>query len=525
MHWSIRRVVGWLRLCGVLLVAAAGLPAHTQWLRAESDHVVVFSDSEEKVVRAFVQKLERFHALLEYRLAGQRPALIAKLTVYLVRSRDDLLTALPRVDRNIAGLYVPSANGVYAIAIADDAIKRDEDDTLLHEYTHHYSYQRLPQGDPTWITEGLAEYFATADVVGARITVGKPNRYREFALATNPMIDFGDVLTGSPWQGDAIYANMYYAQSWLLTHYLLQSDKRRASAQKTFAAIRRGESPVAAFQAHFGLDMVGLGKELDRYAKTKLPYSIIDIELPDPPINITPLPASADRLMLANIGFMLGFNDDQSLETLRAGLKRDPTDTFAVECAARAETQAGEPRYALELLAPLLANANASPEQHYLAGVAKLAVAAKVLKEPNADITEAKAARLAAANHFAVAIRGDETDYRALYKYWQIRALNGETLDGPLQDVLQRAYDLAPQVREIAFSTGLMLLGVHRTASARAIFIQLAGDPHNQKLRATARRLLDYIDALPAGRAPTAPEIAAALEEPKAPTAPGAPSN
>ena len=162
---------------------------------------------------------------------------------------------------------------------------------------------------------------------------------------------------------------------------------------------------------------------------------------------------------------------------------------------------------------------NASSEQYYLAGRAQLALATHLLESPGGDGKGANDAYVAAANNFAHAIQGNETDYRALYRYWQIRTRNGEAPDRNLQEVLVRAYYLAPQVLEIAMSTGVMLLGVNRGAEARVILNAIAGNPHGAKVSARAQRLLALIDAAPHGRAPTATEILLALAEPAAPTA------
>ena len=131
MTWNIAGARRRMAACGLLLVAMLGTNAQAQWLRAESQNVVVYSDSDERRVRAFVQKLERFHALLALRMPGRTPDVVAPLTVYLVRNRRDLLRAVPRARPNLVGLYVSTAAGVRAIAVAEHADRRDDDNVLL----------------------------------------------------------------------------------------------------------------------------------------------------------------------------------------------------------------------------------------------------------------------------------------------------------------------------------------------------------------------------------------------------------
>jgi hypothetical protein len=504
-----------LAICGLLLVAMLGSSAQAQWLRAESQNVVVYSDSDEKRVRAFVQKLERFHALLALRMPGRTPDVVAPLTVYLVRNRRDFIRAVPGASPTLQGFYTSSASGVRAIAIAEHADRREGDDVLLHEYTHHFMAMRYPQGGPIWITEGFAEYFGTADVEGRRITVGEPSRARalELTFYYDSWIDFEEILNGAAWERNGAARSLAYAQSWLLTHYLLASNERWAAAQMVFAASRNGESVVKAFQQHLGLDMRALRNELRVYAGRQIRFSVLDVEFPEVPVSITPLSEAAERIMLPNIAIELGAQDGDTLARVREAFARHPTDPFAVECAARAEAAAGDPQRALDLLAPLLAGTDARAEHHYLAGMAQLSLAARALKAPDAITADANAARVAAANHFAGAIQADDTDYRSLYRYWQIRIGNGDAPDMRLQDVLVQAYNLAPQVQEIALSTGVMLLSVKRIVEARVVLNKLAGDPHGESASRTARRLVTVIDALPTGREPTNREIADAMAQ------------
>jgi hypothetical protein len=504
-----------LAICGLLLVAMLGTSAQAQWLRAESQNVVVYSDSDEKRVRAFVQKLERFHALLALRMPGRTPDVVAPLTVYLVRNRRDLMRAVPGAHHSLGGMYVPSASGVRAIAVAEHADRREDDDVLLKSYTRHFMSQRYPQGGPIWIIRGFSEYFGTADVEGQRITVGEPSRWRAYQLMADydNWIDFEEILNGSVWERDSDQVSLAYAQSWLLTHYLLASNERWAAAQEVFAALRNGESVVKAFEQHLGLDMRALRAELRLYAGRQIRFSVLDVEFPEVPVSITSLSEAADRVMLPNIAIELGARDGDTLARVREAFARHPTDPFAVECRARAEAAAGDPQRALDLLAPLLAGTDARAEHHYLAGMAQLSLAARALKAPDAITADANAARVAAANHFAGAIQADDTDYRSLYRYWQIRIGNGDAPDMRLQDVLVQAYNLAPQVQEIALSTGVMLLSVKRIVEARVVLNKLAGDPHGESASRTARRLVTVIDALPTGREPTNREIADAMAQ------------
>lgn len=509
MHRSMPSI-GW-RAAATLLACAALTcgSAQAQWLRAEGAHVVVYGNTDEDRVRTFARKLERFHMLLELMIPGPDLGDRPKLPVYLVRNGSDLQDALPSSPDDLAGLYVASVDGIQAIAIARHANAAEGDDTLLHEYTHHFMYERARGSYPTWFVEGFAEYYSTAEV-GDRITVGKPSRSQVDTLTYLPWIGFDEVLTGSPWGMSERNRSAFYAQSWLLTHYLLRDPARWTAAQGYFRALPERKPAVEAFQQSTGMDMDALKSALRRYGERGMQYSRLESAFPEPAITLTHMPASADQLMLPAIGILFGDHDDEALAALRAGPTRFPGDAFAIEFAARAELAAGNPQRAIELLTPLLGDA-AAPELCFVAGMANMALAASKAEAPGAKDDAGELDYVQAANLFVRTVRGDPMHYRALYRYWQIRARTGEAPDTRLQDVLVQAYNLAPQAQEIAINAGFMLLGVARTKEARGVLAALAGDPHGDKSGDVARRLVALLDTLPEGRTPTPDEINAAI--------------
>jgi len=162
------------------LVAGVGLPAsaRAEWLKAESRHFVVYSDGGESGLRAYVTMLEDFDGLLRLyhgRAAGAEEA-DRKLDVYLVRTSDQLRRVYPDAPKTVAGFYSASMADIFAVAIRkSDGLSED---TVLHEYVHHFMLQHYPGAYPAWLVEGYAEYFMTAEIEDRKILVGSPNGAR-----------------------------------------------------------------------------------------------------------------------------------------------------------------------------------------------------------------------------------------------------------------------------------------------------------------------------------------------------------
>ncbi len=142
---------------------------------------------------------------------------------------------------------------------------------LQHKYTHHFMYQYGNGAMPTWLVEGLAECFSTANVDGTQVRLGvaSPGRLRSLVLDTSSMnrirprrLPLETVLTASTGMLAGDDASAFYAQSLLLTHYLLRDPERKRQLAGYVRAIRAGADPLQAFPGAFGTDITTFGSAL-----------------------------------------------------------------------------------------------------------------------------------------------------------------------------------------------------------------------------------------------------------------------
>ena len=141
---------------------------------------------------------------------------------------------------------------------------------ILHEYAHYLNRQAGRIRYPRWYEEGNAEYLSHSRL---------SDRAFEYALAPEPYLVTLGFGTWMPLPGllgvtDAsslseIDGAMFYAQSWLLVHYLRsRPDADRQIGAQLANYVRnsaRGLAPVAAFEKAFGLDLEQLEEDLLRY--------------------------------------------------------------------------------------------------------------------------------------------------------------------------------------------------------------------------------------------------------------------
>ncbi len=461
----------------VLMTTAA--PARAEWRRAESDHFVVYGRSE-RSVREYASMLEDFDALLR-RLHG-RPkdeTILIKLPVYLVADIGQLRRVVPQARDNTAGIYIPAPTEVFAVAVRDGSGGENDqnrgDDTVMHEYVHHFMLRYYPSAYPAWLVEGYAEYYMTADLGSQRLVVGGYNKGRAYSLTAPGMtwVPMGDLLSKRPAELGKWETLSYYAEAWLLTHYILSDPERRKKLGPYLEAVRGGQKPPEAWRAVYGDDMDGLRKKLQAYMDHPLPAGALPRTTPvEAPMTVTALPPSADALLLEGQRLKLGVpkaDQPKVLEAVRTATARYPDDRFAKLIRAQAETQFGD-RAAGE--AALNALLTADPKDKD----ALVALGESRLMAAEADEAHRKEILGEAGKAFARAFKVDPDDPRVLHGYAEARRL--EPLNENMVNIRLRAMLLAPQVGHLRLDAGQVLVATKDYETARIVLRPLAGSPH-----------------------------------------------
>jgi hypothetical protein len=284
---------------GLAVLGRAGT-AHAEWQKAESAHFVVYSDGGESSLRDFTAKLEDFDALLRLfhgRAAGQDDG-ARKLDIYMVRSIDQLRRAFPDQER-AAGVYTAGINDIFAVAIRkSDGLAED---TVLHEYVHHFMLQHYPGAYPAWLVEGYAEYFMTADIEDKKILVGAPNGSRVSGLLNGSWVSSRDLLTKRSSQIPEQQGAIYYGQAWLLAHYMLSDPERKKQLSAFVGATAKGEDPLVAWPKATGIQINDLERVMRGYLRSAIPNkTLVRDKQPNFPMTVTTLPPSTADLVLEN---------------------------------------------------------------------------------------------------------------------------------------------------------------------------------------------------------------------------------
>ncbi len=474
-----------LGMAAVLLLWT-GESADAAWRRAETDHFVLYGEIGDERLREQAIVLEEFDRLLRLLTGVDAPASPNKLPVYLVYNHDRL-RLVRDVSYDVGGFYVASPDGIGAFVNQRTNTGRyGRNDTLFHEYAHHFMLQYFPAGYPAWYVEGFAEYVATADFRSDILEFGRYNDNRSLWLSDKSRwIPYEHIVFGGerkPQWGDTA---RFYAQSWLLVHYLMSDPARAAATRDYLSALTAGEEPPAAFQAAFGMAASDLDARLRAYARDGIPYTRAPRGYAVAEPVITTLPTSSDELMLLQAVMRVGVPEkarEAVLERARreAGGEEDP---FARRVLAQAEALYGNAAVADRLLDELLLAQPDDAELLYLKGM-------RYLTAGRADEAARASYFAKAKGWFVRAHKADPDHFPTLYRYAEALSVGPDYLSENTTNILLLARSLAPQVAEIGIQAGQTLLLREEYDAARAVLTPIAASVHHPQSVAAAETLL-----------------------------------
>ena len=282
------------------------------WIKVESPHFIVLTLAPESTARAWCLALEQFVQGLGEVIAMPESKL-TKATVLLFRTDRELRPFKPLENgqpKAVVGFFVRGAETPF-IALALDARQSSIRRTVLHETVHWY----LSASDvklPLWLSEGLADVYATFAVDGGDAVFGElqPNHLRELRRQRPIKVERTvNTTPGSLDYNEGLRAPVFYAEAWGLTHYLLfgPGTPGRDSVKEYVAALRTAATPKLALEQILGADCDEIARRLGAYIgagthpvhRFKLPLAGIEASLRSTAATAAEAQRAQDELLLA----------------------------------------------------------------------------------------------------------------------------------------------------------------------------------------------------------------------------------
>lgn len=470
-----------LSLFFALLISS---PALATWRVAETPHVRIYGEMSAASLQAQARLIGDYRQLLSTMTNGTPAEAALPLDVYIVPTLSEASPFTP-MSRDVAGFYKPSDRGIAAFVMPDLQGR----EVLLHEYAHHYMFSASKAAYPAWYVEGFAEYFMTAEFKEDRIEFGEanPNRAGWLLNRAGGWLPLEKVLNRS-FKPTPENNAMFYAQSWLLTHYLFRVPGQRDKLNAYLKAIALGGDPVGAFQSHVEPDFRAMERQLQNYISSRrLTYSIWKrpaLKKQDEAI-VRELDPAADKLLLLIANMDIGANvpdHGKAWQKVQAAVAQTGPGPMAERALLLADLRFANSADAAKRAERLLA---ANPDDADLL---------RWQAEAILSTGRLSASDLSAARRLLVrAFKHNQQDWRVMHVYLHTFDLERQPLEPDKLDVLWQIWMLTPQVDGIALDLAAALVQLDRWDEAQRALAPVANRPHGGGWADLARRMTQII--------------------------------
>ncbi len=263
-----------LSLVFLLLLAAFSVHAKDEWTRVQSKNFLLVGNASEKDIRKVATRLEQFRET--FRLLFAHMNLTSPIQTNVVVFKNDAAyknfkpkRADGSLDTEVSGFFQPGEDVNY-ITLSTGGEDEQTFATIFHEYVHFIVNTNFGKSEvPPWFNEGLAEYYSTFSIAddGVHVKLGFPRHSHLYLLQENRLMPLAELFKVSNYQllqSGGHSRSIFYAESWAIVHYLIQTGKT-AGMNKFLDAILKGDPPEKAFQAAFQMTYATMEAALRKY--------------------------------------------------------------------------------------------------------------------------------------------------------------------------------------------------------------------------------------------------------------------
>jgi tetratricopeptide (TPR) repeat protein len=253
-----------------ILSATVSSAGEKQLIEVRSPNFRVLTDGSEGQGRKVAREFEEMRAVFAVGFPTMRLSGGAPLLIFAVQDENGLKAMAPAKFKMMpvkpGGLFTPGPERQFAI-VRLDQVAAGSYSVVYHEYVHsllHLNFRWLP----TWLDEGLADFYGNTRFEGKKIYVGAPMREVNY-LQGRTLIPLETLLKVNPYsfyRGDERQIATFYSESWALVHYTIFGPDMEHGKKLShfYNQLQTGENQLKAFLETFG-DLKAIESALDRY--------------------------------------------------------------------------------------------------------------------------------------------------------------------------------------------------------------------------------------------------------------------
>jgi len=479
---------------------------HQHWFEERTEHFNIYSSGPAQEVAKLGGRLEQFRDAYG-QLAGAQAVVSPPITVIVFPDLDAMQPYVPLYNgkpANLAGFFKHGTEEdiiVLALRGTNDVSL----ETIFHEYTHSL-FRHNDNIWPVWLKEGMAEIYSTFEATGRGVRIGLPIEQHLRLLKGSELMPLSELLTvnnDSPQYNEADRQGIFYAESWLLTHFLMNGDNmafRNRFGSYTTTYLRQGQPPDQALVNALGAPLKSIEAELRRYLERDqfepLGY-VVKIDLSAPRAMTTrPIGWSETCFLLGDELMRIGRPDEA--ETFFAeSQKLSPTSPLAYEGLGLLAAEREKHAAAVQLLKQALERGSASFRAHYVYAEQLLAMSAES-KDVYRRVESRTAAEIRSELLRSIKLMPSFGPAQELLGFFEL--VQGDDYASAEQH-LRRAIQLEPEQQYYLIYLAEAQMRRQDTAGARRTLEPLTQAHVDAKLRQRAREILSQTNQ-PATPAP-----------------------
>ena len=265
-----------------VLLAVGIFPVHAQspdiplvqwqWFGARTAHFNIYGCGAPEQVFRVAGQLEEFCETYS-QLAGAQTAASPPIVVMVFPDHESMKPFLPLYHgqpENLSGFFQHGNDeNLIVLSLPQPGEASMDTSVVFHEYTH-LLFRHNDRIWPLWLKEGMAELYSTFVATGYNAFIGQPIDHHLRLLARQPLIPLTELFAvthDSPQYNERDRQGMFYAESWLLTHFIVAGDNpdyKLRFGQFT-VLLREGQTPVQAFTNALQTPLPVVESEFRRY--------------------------------------------------------------------------------------------------------------------------------------------------------------------------------------------------------------------------------------------------------------------
>ncbi len=264
-----------------------------KWIEIHTAHFSVITDAGEKRGREVTLRLEQMRSVAGRLLLRTRLTMPVPLTVIALKNDKEYAEIAPLVKGQPTSSPAFLLNGDDRAWIVLNLFADEPWRVIAHPFAHMLLNYNYPP-TPGWFDEGFAEYFSSIRVTDKQVEIGADPELApsvqedllENRTETRPSKSLTEILNSAIWLSmpdlftvkhdtstgmEGSHHTLFYAQSWMAMHYLINKDKLTQAGVYFDLVQNQNVQPDQAIQQAFGMSSAQLEQAVKDYFHSLAP--------------------------------------------------------------------------------------------------------------------------------------------------------------------------------------------------------------------------------------------------------------